>query len=364
MASSSATGAGQAYPPPPPGTNYLVVIDQGLPFLMISATMGAVLFAMFLALLFFSTPSLRLKPIFILNIAAVLVGLAGAVLSVYMEIETIRSPSLSLPAGMIISMAVINGFTPVLVDCILLLRLVAVFPRERTPRFLWLAIIGVPVLVKIGRLVNVFFFVVYQAKNIDSLVKSRTGVGGASVLLTVLPNVKIEWIFQVFDDLFSSGLFLWRVYREGMFEVGQSVSERVKQLFWISTYNFVFPFLLSLAQISIYMSNEENYLIALYVEEANFYLTIMGLVFATVWAEEGKWEDARPVGHTAGQLSSLRFAPRNRRPAPKEEVLEFIPAPHESMQSVIGTFPASSESSSDSTREHRGIEKRREKESV
>ncbi|KIJ13775.1 hypothetical protein PAXINDRAFT_135634 [Paxillus involutus ATCC 200175] len=265
---------------------------------------------------------------------------------------------------MILTMGVLNGFTPILVDCILLLRLVAVFPRHRTPRYLWLAIMGVPILIKIGRMINFIFFVVYQTREINNLVKSRTSVGGASILLTVLPNVKIEWIFQVFDDLFSSGLFLWRVYREGMFEVGQSVSEKVKQLFWISTYNFVFPVLLSLAQIVIYMINEENYLIALYIEEANFHFSIMGLVFATVWAAEGRWKDARSVGHSAGDpMSAVRFAPGGRRTAPKEEVLDFMPAPNGSMQSV-GPFIASSEPSSRSTSEQSRIEDGREKEFV
>ncbi|KAF8844202.1 hypothetical protein BDN67DRAFT_810209 [Paxillus ammoniavirescens] len=360
MASNSTS---QAYPPPPPGTNYLAVIDEGLPFLMIGATMGAVLFAMLLALMFFSTPSMRCSPMFILNIVVVLLGLAGAVLNMYMEIQTFTSPLVSLPTSMILTMSVLNGFTPILVDCILLLRLVAVFPRQRTPRYLWLAIMGVPILIKIARMVNFIFFVVYQTREINNLVKSRTSVGGASILLTVLPNVKIEWIFQVFDDLFSSSLFLWRVYREGMFEVGQSVSEKVKQLFWISTYNFVFPVLLSLAQIVIYMINEENYLTALYIEEANFHFSIMGLVFATVWAAEGRWKDERSVGHTVGNsMSAVRFAPGGRQTAPKE-ALNFMPAPNESMQS-IGPFVASSEPSSRSTSEQSGIEGSREKEFV
>ncbi|KIJ66530.1 hypothetical protein HYDPIDRAFT_109576, partial [Hydnomerulius pinastri MD-312] len=315
MSSSSTIGVSGAIPLPPPGMNYLAIIDESLPFLMIGATMGAVLFAMLLALMFFSTPSMRLKPIFILNIIAVWLGISSAILGVYEETQTIRSPFMSLSPRIFITYAVINSITPLLADCVLLLRLVAVYPRQRTPRYVWLTVIGVPVVVKIGRFINMVFYYVYETENINTVVKSRTGVGSASMVLTVLPNVKIEWILQVFDDLFSSGLFLWRVYTEGDFKLGQSVSEKVNQLFWISTYNFVFPVLLSLAQIIVYMINEDKYyLIALYIEQVNFYFTIIGLVFATVWAAESRWEDSRFVGRPmTGQVSTARFAPGGRR---------------------------------------------------
>ncbi|KIJ59705.1 hypothetical protein HYDPIDRAFT_118202 [Hydnomerulius pinastri MD-312] len=369
MSSNSTIGVPGAIPLPPPGMNYLAIIDESLPFLMIGATMGAVLFAMLLALVFFSTPSMRLKPIFILNVIAVWLGISGAILVVYMESQTLKSPSMSLPPSLFITYAVVDSITPLLADCVLLLRLVAVYPRQRTPRYVWLTIIGVPVAVKIGRFINIVFYLVHQTQNIDTVVTSRTGVGAASMVLTVLPNVKIEWIIQVFDDLFSSGLFLWRVYTEGVFKPGQSVSEKVNQLFWISTYNFVFPVLLSLAQIIVYTINEDKYyLIALYIEQANFYFTIMGLVFATVWAAESRWEDSRFVGRPmAGQLSTARFAPGARRSGQKREsgqVLEFVPAPNESMHSVAGESAVSSTPPRKPTDRSRMIENSGEKESA
>ncbi|KIJ57602.1 hypothetical protein HYDPIDRAFT_104062, partial [Hydnomerulius pinastri MD-312] len=293
MSSNSTAGVSWAIPPPPPGMNYLAVIDESLPFLMIGATMGAVLFAMLLALMFFSTPSMRLKPIFILNVITVWLGIVYTILCLdVLQVQTLRSPSVSQPPRMYIAYGVIESIIPLLADSVLLLRLVAVYPRQRTPRYVWLTVIGVPVVVKIGRFINVVFYWVYQVENINTIVESR----GASMVLNVLPNIKIEWIIQVFDDLFSSGLFLWRVYTEGNFKLGREYHSLrilgflVNQLFWISTYNFVFPVLLSLAQIIIYMINEDKYyLIALYIEQVNFYFTIMGLVFATVWAAEGRW---------------------------------------------------------------------------
>ncbi|KAH7886328.1 hypothetical protein F5I97DRAFT_1879460 [Phlebopus sp. FC_14] len=337
MSSNSTTSTSQLLPPP--GMNFLVVIDEALPFLMIGSTMGAVLFAMLLALFFFSTPSLRVKPIFILNVIVILLGLVGATFNIYMEIQTLGMPGMSLPYQTILTMSTINDITPLLVDCILLLRLAAVFPRHQTPPFIWLVIMGIPVLVKVGRAANFVFFLVYEIRDINNLVKSKNGVGSASILLTVLPNVKIEWILQVFDDLFSSGLFLWRIYRDGMFETGQSVSDKIKQLFWISTYNFVFPVLLSIAQITIYIVNEANYLTALYIEEANFYLTIMGLVFATVWAAEGQWQDARCVKNAgAVQMSSVRFAAGGRELDGSEGGTQISQGPTQAMFTTMPPF--------------------------
>ena len=74
---------------PPPGTNFLAVIDGSIPFLMIGATMGAALFVMLLALLFFSTASMKWKPVFILNVVSVLCGISVAVVNIYEEVGDI-----------------------------------------------------------------------------------------------------------------------------------------------------------------------------------------------------------------------------------------------------------------------------------
>lgn len=83
--------------------------------------------------------------------------------------------------------------------------------------------------------------------------------------------------------------------RRRLIPLADSVPQKIRTLFWISTSNFVFPVILGVAQLSIYMMSVDNYLLALYVEEVNFSFTIMGVVFATVWAAESRWAD----GHNA-----------------------------------------------------------------
>lgn len=87
-----------------------------------------------------------------------------------------------------------------------------------------------------------------------------------------------------------------------------TLSQKISTLFWISTSNFVFPVILSIVQIAIYMASPDNYLVALYVETVNYHFTIMGVVFATVWAAEGRWEDDNNINKPLDAvLSSIRF---------------------------------------------------------
>ena len=123
---------------------------------------------------------------------------------------------------------------------------------------------------------------------------------------------------------FSSAPFLWRLHINGVFISGctyivlvefclpislASFSAKIKHAFWISTYNFVFPVLLSVAQIVSYMASND-YVLAMYIEQVNIYFTIIGLVFATVWAAERHWEDAqRRERSRPSQMSTICFVP-------------------------------------------------------
>lgn len=291
-------------PLPPPGTNWLAVIDSALVFLMIGATMGAVTVAMLLALLFFSTANLRRKPVFILNVVALLLGITGAVINIYEEVHTLKYPTIPLSPRVIIAIGTIDGIAPTLVDSILILRVYSVFPPRSTPRIQFIVLMGVPILISIARLINAIIYLTSYARTIHA----STGAGGAAVLVTSpLPSVKIEWFLQVFDDLFLSLVFLSRVYRHGMSKEPQTVSEKIKTLFWISASNFVFPVMLGIVQLVIYMAKPKEYLLAVYVEETNFHLNIIGLVFATVWAAEGHWADANDIKDSSTRISTLQF---------------------------------------------------------
>ena len=65
--------------------------------------------------------------------------------------------------------------------------------------------------------------------------------------------------------------------------------------------------MLGIVQLVIYMAKPKEYLLAVYVEETNFHLNIIGLVFATVWAAEGHWADANDIKDSSTRISTLQF---------------------------------------------------------
>lgn len=77
----------------------------------------------------------------------------------------------------------------------------ALFPRHTTPPFTWFLVLCIPVIIKVLRCANITFFVVSEIKRINSLPKNSF-VDLASALFNMAPSVKIEWIIQVFDDLY------------------------------------------------------------------------------------------------------------------------------------------------------------------
>ena len=65
--------------------------------------------------------------------------------------------------------------------------------------------------------------------------------------------------------------------------------------------------MLGIVQLVIYMAKPKDYLLAVYVEETNFHLNIIGLVFATVWAAEGHWADANDIKDPSTRIPTLQF---------------------------------------------------------
>ncbi|KAL4070416.1 hypothetical protein J3A83DRAFT_3198495 [Scleroderma citrinum] len=307
--------------------SFLSLVKEGLTFLLISSCMGSVLFMMLLALFFFATPTLRRKPIFILNVIAVALGITYSSLWIYIEIHAFQTGVVFNPE-IVITTTLINGFTPLFVDCVLLLRLMAVFPRRSTPPCTWFIVLGIPVIIKVFRCANITFFLVSEIKRINSLPRGSFS-SLASALFNMVPSVKIEWIIQVFDDLFSSVPFLWRLHKDGVFIAGSSFSTKIKQIFWISAYNFVFPVILSVAQIVSYMASKD-YVLAMYFEQVNIHFTIIGLVFATVWAAERHWEDAqRKDRSVASRMSTICFSPPRQHVESRGEVFVAKSPTHE-----------------------------------
>ncbi|KAJ3712364.1 hypothetical protein DFJ43DRAFT_1034554 [Lentinula guzmanii] len=192
---------------------------------------------------------------------------------------------------------------PIIMDCILAYRLMAVYPRQTTSNLL-LAIIFVPIaLFKIARITNIIVFLVVFS---DTLLKH--GQGSSAVpefqnLWNHAPYPKVEWIFQVIDNFYTSMLFLYQVWKgQSREKISGRVSSvatqdsgitQLRRLFYLALSSFVFPCIFSLIQVSIVFTNPDFFLAA-YIFVSNLYIEIICVLFATIWAVKARAElDAR-----------------------------------------------------------------------
>ena len=95
------------------------------------------------------------------------------------------------------------GILPTYIDFVLLLRLHAVFPPHATGYKRYAIIMGIPILINLGRLANALYYSVIYARNVYALASSTGGgiAGGAVLINSRLPSVKVEWVLQIAADL-------------------------------------------------------------------------------------------------------------------------------------------------------------------
>ncbi|KAJ6561517.1 hypothetical protein DFH09DRAFT_1316097 [Mycena vulgaris] len=306
---TSPTAPSDGVPLPPPGTNWLAVVQPSLTFLMIGTVFSSLLIPMLVALLFFSTSDSRRLVIFHVNVLAIITGIFTGIINAYCEIHNILSPLTPAAIALFDTYAFMSFFLPFLVEAILLLRLLAVYPYSTTPIRKFILIFTFPVIVKLVRIINLAVFM-RQYVILTRTVASPLVAG--DIFFQVGP--KIEWTSQLLDNAYSSGIFIYRLqsHQSGSIvarlKASGKFTQRLRVLFLISLSNFVFPCLLSLAQL-ILLFRDPNYLASLWVAQVNGYVNIIFVVFATVWASGTNWN--QPT--TGSAISSINFRARPGR---------------------------------------------------
>lgn len=86
-ANSTASSTPNVFPPPPLGLNYIAAIQPSLIFLMIGTAWGGILLPLLVALFFFSTKDSRRRPIFILNVLSIALGLFMTFFNAALEVR-------------------------------------------------------------------------------------------------------------------------------------------------------------------------------------------------------------------------------------------------------------------------------------
>lgn len=301
-------------------TNFVEGIRDPLTFVLVITSLCACLITLLIVLFVFSTRELRKRLIFRLNVIAICFALTLGVLNFIVSGSAILRPFDPVPQSLYITTIAAALLPPVFYDSILLTRLLALYPVDRTPLPVLIRILAFPICVKCGRLVVLSLYVWHYAGESRDL---ATFSAHAQATWYRNPFVTTEWTLQMFDNLYSSGLFIYQLHTQSaqmspvaygshVFsfpEVG-NIGKRIREIFYISVANFVFPVLFNIGQIICITADPSFYLGTLLLL-SNTYVSVIGVLFATIWVSGGEYVRRQTEGNTPE--TSLRFTPFERR---------------------------------------------------
>lgn len=272
-------------------------VRTAIPFIVISLIFSTILLPLLGMLFALSTAQSRRTPIFILNVVAISLGLVVGVLCSHLSIKNIFSPSSGVNADEDFTFSIIYVWMPWITEGILLLRVIVIFRPACARLTHLLALLAVPILLKIARAtVNILFLLKLEDVTTDAAMPSRLEQFDATMSVGKV-LIAIGWILELFDNGYISALFLWRLVKqvrafddiriEHMYHIQfsseDSFTSRLKTLFWIASTNFVFPFVFGLGQV-VLLFTQRCVFVAACLGMVNVYVSIISTVFATIWA--------------------------------------------------------------------------------
>ncbi|KAI1787112.1 hypothetical protein LXA43DRAFT_738417 [Ganoderma leucocontextum] len=293
-------------------------LRDGLNLLVVGTVFASFLIPTSVVLFSFTPVRIWRSPLFILNVLAIILGLTEQILYIYVIINT--SAFGGVPTFLVMMIVAMDFLLPVSVQAILLVRLTCVYAPTRNSRMQNIAIYVPVVAFKIARLVNA----VYAIRDLAGRMPDSFDVIAAAQLVWSTKYVKVEWFLQLFDDMFVSGLFVHKLSvsvvarKEADIHTGHTGSsssyswaERIRTLYYIAVSNFVFPILFNIAEIFV-IFYDPNFFHGATVVTVNCYVTIIGVLLATIWAQGSKRGKLGSGSrhHATTVLGSVEFAPQ------------------------------------------------------
>ncbi|KAI6108896.1 hypothetical protein EDD16DRAFT_56223 [Pisolithus croceorrhizus] len=306
-------------------TSFVRNIRAPFTFITLITPLCACLVTLLVVLFVFSTAKSRRTLIFRLNVIAICFALVLGVLNFIVSGNAILRPFSPVPESLYVAAIIFALFPPIFYDSILLTRLLVLYPKERTPLSTLVCILAFPICVKCGRLVVLSLYV-------RQYLISVPGVAPLMVQAEITwfrnPYVTTEWALQMLDNLYSSGLFLRKLHTQTAgttplrltldsftFSLPQTseVGRRIRQILFISAANFVFPVLFNVGQI-ICITVDSSFYVGTVLLLANSYVSVIGVLCATIWASGGDYADRHHLHSTGGSYVSPRRSIGGNRP--------------------------------------------------
>jgi len=260
-----------------------------LTVILIVTPLGAILLPFVGILIFFMPTESKRRPVFLLNVVACFLGICQAIYFASLHTYVVLHPNKPVSHTAAIAAIVILLMPPIIVDSILLFRLFAFYPLQLTSRNTLLAILAPTLVCKAARLACLIALIVtYPVAQLDGPSYARLPhlVWGHG------PWIIIIFSLQVVDNSYMSVMFLYKLYCYGYHtrkELGGSSSRNITAtIFTIALGNCVIPLVVDVVVIilRVFLPGWSS---GAYVLLISNFVTIIGIVFATVWATNQTW---------------------------------------------------------------------------
>ncbi|KAI5999844.1 hypothetical protein F5J12DRAFT_269960 [Pisolithus orientalis] len=253
-------------------------------FAIADVALSASLFTLFVFLLALSTKESRRRLVFRLNVFAICLVLTTSVLVNFTCGKSILGQGYWLPNSIPDAATAFTVFPPFACDSILLTRLFALYPLSSTPRITLLKIFVFPFCIKCARVVVlILFFIDYV----------RSAIGTHFNPISHNPYLFAELTMQIADNLYSVSLFLYGLrVRTGLIRRAGRMPARIRRIFYIAAANFVFPLIFNIVLIISITTTQLSVTSDLLLLINNF-VTVMGLLCATLWFSRSEWVRTR-----------------------------------------------------------------------
>lgn len=190
-------------------------IRPAINYVLIVTVFASMLVPILITLLWFSTPATRRQPIFILNVASILVGIGIAAFGdysvvsgspcssaiqmlIHMQLFGILNPTVQINGSTSAAFIVLLLLAPWVAELVLDFRLAIVFPPRRTPPLKLAAIFAIPVVVKCARLgCMIAFWRVFfrEVTQYSSVLMESENIGWRK-----FPYVRAAFLLQLLDN--------------------------------------------------------------------------------------------------------------------------------------------------------------------
>ncbi|KAI6136097.1 hypothetical protein F5141DRAFT_9444 [Pisolithus sp. B1] len=269
---------------------FVAQIHPYFDYVLSATAFSACIFTLLVVLFAFSTKESRRRLVFRLNVLAICVSMTLGILIGLVSGKAITDPFNQVSKSVYIASIVFALFPPVLYDSILLTRLFALYPISITPTTTLLKIFAFPFCVKCTRVIVVAIGLHHYVSS-ELTTVSLEEVEPAAWFRN--PEMTAEWALQIADNFYSVSIFLYNLHnRTSLVKRAGGVAERIRQIFFISAANFIFPLIFNVAQI-ICITTDQSPTTGVLLLMINNYVTVVGVLCATLWFSGSEWVRTR-----------------------------------------------------------------------